>query len=213
MSLSLRRSLPVAAVLTALSLTVPLSAGASTLTVLSEGHVDVVGVAYEDGDLHVHVHDEENDVEYQPHQVILKVKPEAQATIPSAPEYSFLGTAGQPVWILPEVEQEGLLFAGFGAEELPGGVFTDDKVKVKFVTAFGPGDFALFTNDETPNVVLDSDDPAPNQLELSAGGHLHANWAFNKAGWYVLVFKVTGTLAAGDQTVSSGLVTYTFKVG
>ncbi|MET7398919.1 choice-of-anchor M domain-containing protein [Dactylosporangium sp. NPDC005572] len=195
-------------------LVAPAAANASPV-VLSQGHVDVVDVEYEDGAIEVHVHDEtvEPGVERDPADVLFKVKKQAKTTVPSNPAYSFLGAPGDPVWILPQLQNPALLWAGLGTEELEPGVFQGDSVNVKFVNVIGPDDVSLYTTSGTgvPTVLVDSGDGLPDTVALPVGSHLHLNWAFEQAGTYKIKLKVTGTLATGGH-VSSDVVTYRFKV-
>lgn len=192
-------------------------AQATAVVTISQGHVDVIGVAYEDDALHVHVHDEtvEPDVEREPEDVKFQVLGTAKTTVPDDPAYGFLGTPGAPVWVLPQTQNPDLLWPGIGAEELEPGVFKDDTVKICFRAIRGPGDVALYTEDafgQPANVLVDSGDGLPDSISLRAGDHLHANWAFEKAGHYRLLVSATGTLAANNQTVTSGLSVYHFQV-
>lgn len=118
--------------------------------VLNQGHADVIGVAYEEGELHVHVHDEtvEPGVEREPCDVIIEVKSSAQLAVPDDPAYSFLGDPGDPIWVLPQIEDPNLLFAGIGTEEIEPGALLNDSVKIKLAGIYGPGHFSLFTTDE-----------------------------------------------------------------
>src|ERR1041385_1857097 len=93
-----------------------------TLSADTTDHADI-GIAYEDGEWNLHVHDEGNDIEYDPAQIILLVGNVAKTTVPNNPAYSFLGAPGSAIWILPKVENAALLFLGFGAEEIPDGLF------------------------------------------------------------------------------------------
>ncbi|NED13005.1 choice-of-anchor M domain-containing protein [Streptomyces sp. SID9124] len=184
---------------------------------LERGHVDVVGLAYEDGALEVAVHDESGteEVEYAPEAVRLRALPGAKTTIPTDPAYSFLGTAGKPVWILPEVQDPDLLWAGFGAEELETGLLQDDEVDVSFLSVKGPGRLAVYTDDvfgEPETVLVNSGDGLPDTVEVQAGDHTHANWAFTRPGTYTVKVKAAAHLAADGSPVSSRTVTYTFEV-
>jgi surface-anchored protein len=191
-------------------------ARASGQVVISQGHVDVIGVAYEDGELNLHIHDESVDpgVEREPHEVRFQVKSEAETTVPVDPAYRFLGDAGDPVWILPQVQDPDLVWPGFGTEEIESGVFQNDSVKVTFALVAGPGDVTIYTEDAfglPGDVLVDSGDGLPDTVILPAGDHLHANWAFDEPGHYWLVVAATGKLAAGGQTVAdAGL--YHFQV-
>ncbi|MGW3968823.1 choice-of-anchor M domain-containing protein [Streptomyces ardesiacus] len=192
-------------------------AQAACPVVLDQGHVDVVGLAYEDGSLEIAVHDESGaeEVEYAPEDVLLRALPASETTIPSDPAYAFLGTAGKPAWILPQVQNPDLLWAGFGAEELESGVLQDDEVDVSFKSVSGPGRLAVWTDDvfgEPETVLVNSGDGLPDTVQLAAGDHTHANWAFTKAGTYTVKVKAAAHLASDGSPVSSRTVTYTFEV-
>ncbi|MEW2517071.1 choice-of-anchor M domain-containing protein [Actinacidiphila alni] len=185
--------------------------------VLDHGHVDVVGLSYEDDTLEIAVHDESGaeEVEHAPEDVVLRALPASRTTVPAGSAYSFLGTAGAPVWILPEVQNPDLLWAGFGAEELEPGIFQDDAVDVKFLSLSGPGRVAVYTDDvfgDPETVLVNSADGLPDTVGLHAGDHTHANWAFSKAGTYTLRVQAGGQLASDGHTVRSRTVTYTFEV-
>ncbi|BCB83164.1 hypothetical protein Psuf_004770 [Phytohabitans suffuscus] len=191
-------------------------AQASGQVVIGEGHVDVIGVGYEDGEFNLHIHDEsvEPGVEREPYEVRFQVKPAAETTVPANPAYGFLGAAGDPVWVLPQVRNPDLIWPGFGTEEIEPGVFQNDAVKVTFWVAAGPGDVAVYTEDAfglPADVLVDTGDGLPDTVTLPAGGHLHANWAFDTPGHYWLLVTATGKLAASGQTlIDAGL--YHFQV-
>jgi surface-anchored protein len=183
----------------------------SSITVLDHGHVDVFGLAYENGTLDLHVHDEESDTEYAPGEVVLKANNEAKTTVPAG--YDFLGAAGSNVWILPDTEVEGLLFAGYGAEEIVPGALAGDSVQITVHDAEGRGDVALYTVDDlgNPNVLFDSDTGA-GSWEVAAGSHGHLNWGFSKSGLYKFTVEAEGVDADTGAAVSTGEVDYWFWV-
>ena len=189
---------------------------ATAPVVLSAGHVDAVDVAYEDGDLEIGVHDEtvEPDVEREPGDVVFLVKNAAKTTVPADPAYGFLGAAGKPVWILPEVQNENLLWPGLAAEEIETGVFAGDTVSVQVEKVTGSGRFAIFTENAvgTPQVLVNSGDGLPDAVTLDAGTHRHVSWAFQKAGVYCVTIRVTAKLADSGATVTSEPAVYTFVV-
>jgi surface-anchored protein len=208
-----RVALPAVAVLALAGIAVP--ADAAPRLVLDQGHVDVVGIAFENGAFDVHVHDEAHGVEYAPSAVELVAKASAEIAVPDDPAYRFLGTAGSRAWVLPQVQDPDLLWPGIGAEEIPSGVFTGDALKVDLVGVSGPADVSIFTTDAfgAPSVLADSGDGLPDTIDTTAGGHLHSNWAFEAPGYYTLKVRVSGTLAATGKTVTSSVATYCFKVG
>ena len=183
---------------------------AAGTVVLSSGHVDIVDVAYEDGALEIGVHDEtvDPDVEREAGDVVFLVKNAARTTIPADPAFGFLGTAGKPTWILPEIQNEDLLWPGIAAEEIEAGVFAGDPVTLAVQKVTGPGRLALFTEDAvgTPTVLVNSADGLPDTLSLHAGSHQHASWAFSKAGVYLIKVRATGTLIGGATVTSEPAV-------
>jgi len=193
--------------------------GAGLPVVLSAGHVDVIEVEYEDGEMELGVHDDTVEPgEHRHHDdVIFVVKPEAKTTVPSDPAFAFLGTAGAPVWILPQVENEDLLFAGIATEELEAGVFEGDTVDLtvqQLISAPSSAKMAIYTEDlfGQPTVLANSRDGLPDVVDLSVGEHLHVNWAFSKAGVYLLKVKASATLAGTTTVVESDSVYLRFVV-
>jgi len=208
-----RVALPAVAVLALAGNTLP--ADAAPRVVLDQGHVDVIGIAFENGAFDVHVHDEVNAVEYAPSEVQLVAKPASEIAVPADPAYRFLGAAGAQAWVLPQVQDPDLLWPGIGSEEIAPGVFSNDSLKVDVVGVSGPADVSIFTTDAfgAPTVLVDSGNGLPDRISTTAGGHLHANWAFEAAGNYQLKVRVSGTLAATGKRVTSAVATYCFKVG
>jgi surface-anchored protein len=191
-------------------------ASATPVVVLSQGHIDAVDVAYENGELELHVHDEtvDPDVEREPSDVVLRVLPGAETAVPDDPAYRFLGQAGAPVWVLPEVQNPDLLWAGLSTEEIEPGVFAGDTVTLKLKYVYGPGALSVFTTDPlgAPTVLANSGDGTPDRLTLATGTHEHVNWGFTRKGTYRAVFQATATFADGTR-VSSDPAVYTFQVG
>jgi surface-anchored protein len=185
-------------------------AQAAAPVVLSTGHVDIVDVAYEDGALEIGVHDEtvEPGVEREVDDVVFLVRNGARTAVPADPSFAFLGAAGQPTWILPEIQNEDLLWPGIATEEIESGVFAGDTVTLKVEKVTGAGRVAVFTENAvgTPNVLVNSADGLPDAVSLEAGSHLHASWAFSKAGIYLIKVRATGTLVDGTTVTSDPAV-------
>ena len=186
-------------------------------TVLSSGHTDV-GIVYEDDawNLHIGQHEATPPAEYAPSEAILQVGPASQTTIPANSAFSFLGAAGSPIYVLPEVQNNALLFLGFGTEELASGLFLNDEVTMSLQAVRGPGQFSVYDVDPfgNPTVLMNSGDgiAANDSVILAAGGHRHVNWAFSDPGTYQIDFEASGSLTEANQFTSSGPVTYTFEV-
>lgn len=204
------------ALLAAATLGVAAPVGATALLPLAQGHVDVVDVAYEDGQLEIGVHDESvtPDVERDPADVVFVVKREARITVPADPAYRFLGTPGvSKVWVLPEIQDEALLWPGLSAEEIEPGTFVGDSVRLTATAFSGPDGLSVFTSGPNGEPVLigDSEDRRPDVVDLPAGDHQHANWAFEKAGTYRVTVVASATRLDGVRVKSTPAV-LTFKV-
>lgn len=187
-------------------------------TCLWEGHTNV-GIVYEFGawNLHIGQHEATPPMEYAPNEAILGVDiVGAHSTIPANPQFSFLGTAGSPVWILPQVQDPALLFLGFGTEELEPGLFVNNQVTMSLKAVRAPGQFSVFENDMfgNPTVLMNSGDgiTGADFLALPSGGHQHVNWSFSAPGIYEVDFEAAGTLVEGNVFTTSGPITYTFEV-
>lgn len=211
MRIGLKALVTVPAVLAAVAVATPAQAAP---IVLAEGHVDVVDVAYEGGQLEIAIHDEETDTEYEPSEVLLVAKKESATPVPTDPAFSFLGAPGATVYVLPDTETEGLLFPGLAAEEVESGVFLNDQVTIRFKQVVGPDGFSLFgyNPDGSPNKRVDSEDGLPDSIVLGAGAHAHTNWAFEKAGKYWIKVDATAKLASTGATVTSPATWLTFRV-
>lgn len=182
----------------------------ASLVRFSSGHIDLVDIAYEAGELELGVHDEDNDVEYATDEVKIVVKQQAEVTVPNDPAFDFLGTPGvSTVWILPQIQDTDLVWPGVATEEVEAGLFTDDELTLAMQSVSGPGELALYVENAVgqPNVLVDSGDGLPDTIALNAGDHQHYNWAFDRAGTYCVTFSATGTLADTGEQVSSEAVT------
>ena len=202
----------VAAALTASAL----PAAATPVVVISQGHIDAVDVHYEDGGLELHVHDDTVDpsVERDPADVVMRVLPGAETTVPDDPAYAFLGRPGARIWVLPQAQNPELLWPGLSTEEIEPGVFAGDSVTLTLRKVRGPGALSVFTTDAVgaPTVLANSGDGTPDHLTLGVAGHRHVNWGFTQPGWYRAAFQATATLADGT-TVASDPTVFTFWVG
>src|SRR6185295_7273946 len=86
-----------------------LSVAKAEIRFLGHGHTDLsLNYASTNNTWDFHVGSDALGAEFAPDEVILKVKAAAQTIVPPGAEFSFLGTAGSPVWILPIVQNEEL---------------------------------------------------------------------------------------------------------
>ncbi|XVV07597.1 choice-of-anchor M domain-containing protein [Actinosynnema sp. CA-248983] len=183
--------------------------------VLDRGHVDAVAPRLLPDGLRVQVKDgtvtgvttwrEPADVEF-------RVPAAARAELPAQPALSFLGDAGEQVFLLPQTQRTDLLWTGWNTEELrPADV--SGAVTWTLTAVDGPGAFGLFTTGSfgAPEVIFNSADGLPDTLSVPLGTHAHANWAFAEPGRYRLTFAVAAQAPGGGALTDTE--TFTFVVG
>ncbi|WP_433221690.1 choice-of-anchor M domain-containing protein [Dactylosporangium sp. CS-047395] len=210
----LRAVVATASAVAAVAVATP--AHASPVTVISQGHVDAVDVGFENGHLEIVIHDERTEpgVELDPAKVLLVAKKQSKTQVPNDPAFSFLGTPGASVYLLPETQDPTLLWPGLSTEDIEPGVFRNDAVTIRFKQVIGPDGVSLFTfnPDGSPNKLVDSEDGLPDNVVLQAGAHVHENWAFEKSGEYKIKVDATAKLASTGATVTAPAVWITFCV-
>ncbi len=201
--------------LVAATVVAPAPALAAEQVVLSKGHVDVIDVHYDGGDLSLKVRDDtgSSPITRDPADVVFQALPGSATTVPDVPSYAFLGPPGTPVWVLPQVQDPDLLWPGWETLSLPTGVFAGGTIRLSLVGAEGPGRVSVFVNDAFggAQVLFRGDDGLPDAIEVGDHVHAHANWAFSATGRYTLKFQADATLTDGTP-VSSPVVDYTFVV-
>ncbi|SMD18051.1 choice-of-anchor M domain-containing protein [Lentzea albidocapillata] len=203
------------AVALAAGLALVTSGTAHAAVTLSSGHADAIDVDWTGSALTLDVRDDTvvPGADRDPSTVTLNAVSASRTTVPSNSSYAFLGSPGSPVWILPQSQANGVLWAGFSTEGVPTGVLQGNALTVKLVSVTGPAGFSVFTTSSfgTPTVWFDSGNGLPDSRSFAVNTHAHANWAFEAAGTYTAVFEVTATQAAGGA-VTTGQKTYTFTV-
>ncbi|MEU9336476.1 choice-of-anchor M domain-containing protein [Streptomyces sp. NPDC048290] len=182
--------------------------------VLGAGHVDIAARVV-DGRLQMQVKDGTvagKTTWREPSSVVFHVKPAAKKQIPAGDSLAFLGRAGDPVWLLDQVQQEGLLWPGWSTDNIGTGAL-EGGVKFGLTKARGPGGFALYTYDglSGATVLFDSADGVPDHIDVPANTHAHGGWAFRGEGVHRLTVSMAGTLANGSA--SADTETLTFVVG
>jgi surface-anchored protein len=185
---------------------------------LDDGHVDGAYVTYVSPNLQLWVGDHTggSTVERAPAEVILRAKPESESTVPASPNPACLGTAGSPVWILPQVENTSLLWLGWSAASIGAGVVDGNQVTLRLKSISPPGGVGTLCVYSkiglTTTKIFDSSDGLPDTVGIPVGstGHRHVNWAFTTSGTWTVVLEATATV--GGAAKSSGDKTYTFSI-
>ncbi|MEU5218638.1 choice-of-anchor M domain-containing protein [Streptomyces sp. NPDC020807] len=183
-------------------------------TVLEQGHIDIAARVV-GGKLQIHVKDGTvpgTSVWREPSSLVLRVRPEARKEIPANPAFAFLGKAGDPVWLLDQVQRPELLWPGWSTDAMAAGA-TRGEIAFSLVKAEGPGSFVLYNYDglSGASVRFNSADGVPDSFGVPQNTHAHGGWAFGKEGVYRLTFTMSGELADGTRT--SDTETLTFEVG
>ena len=151
-------------------------------------------------------------------QVYIVGNTNAKLTIPSNPNFAFLGPAGAPIWILPQSQNSALPFLGVSAEDIPLGVF-DGAVDLELRSVEGPGNFfvwAVSGPGQPPIVKMIYTNGVVNQTfnktSPLVGSHEHCNWGFSTNGHYNITFRCVGRLAADSSTLVGKDVTWSFLI-
>ncbi|KKD05060.1 choice-of-anchor M domain-containing protein [Streptomyces sp. WM6386] len=186
----------------------------STRKVLDEGHIDFAARVLDDK-LQIHVKDgtvSGKTTWREPSSLVLRVRPAAKNTLPDNDAFAFLGRPGADVWLLDQVQQEGLLWPGWSTDHVTAGAMKGG-VTFTLTDVAGPGAYALYTYDAMSGaeVLFNSKDGVPDSFEVPANTHAHGGWAFTKEGTYRLTFRMSGKLA--DGTAVSDTETVAFVVG
>ncbi|MFD4790257.1 TIGR03773 family transporter-associated surface protein [Streptomyces sp. NPDC058459] len=183
-------------------------------TVIGDGHIDM-GPRFDHGRWTVQIRDDtgEEPVWRDTEDVVLQVKDRAEAEVPKDSAFGFLGEPGQHVWLLPQAQQEGVLWPGWNSQE-PGVASTVDReVTWQLLDVKGPGDFVLFLNGSfgTPTVVFDAREKLPQETGIEVNSHVHGNWAFTRTGTYLLRVRMSAKTKDGADHTDTR--TLRFSVG
>lgn len=199
----------------AATLTLLVSPPAHAAVTISQGHVDAIDVDWTGTALTLDIRDATVTpaVDRSPADVVLNAVSASRTTVPASAGYAFLGSPGDPVWILPQTQASGVLWPGLNTEGVPSGALQGNNMTLRLVSVSGPADFSVYTTNSfgQPTVWFDSGNGLPDTRTLTINSHAHANWAFEAAGTYTVKFEVTAR-NAGGAAVTTGQKTYTFTV-
>jgi len=182
--------------------------------VVGAGHVDL-GPRFVDGSFRVQVRDDtvEPSVWRELDDVVLQVKAAARVTVPDEPRFAFLGPAGSALWLLPQVQDEGLLWPGWHSHDPEVARRVRRELTWRLHRVEGPGTFVLFSTDGfgAPSVIFDTAKPMPQETAIEVDAHVHGNWGFSAPGTYLLDIEMRALLTDGRQVSDRG--TLRFFVG
>ncbi|KOX20487.1 hypothetical protein ADK67_29795 [Saccharothrix sp. NRRL B-16348] len=171
-------------------------AHAAEQVVVSAGHVDL-GPRFVDGRWTVQLRDDTGDAPTwrDLSEVVLHVNDTARTTVPDDPAYDFLGDGGSPIWVLPQVEQAGVVWPGWNTQDPDVTAAVEREVTWRLHDVRGPGRFVLFLsgNFGAPTTLFTSADATPQETGIEVGTHVHGNWVFSAPGTYLLDLEMTAS--------------------
>lgn len=177
-------------------------AHAEAPVVIAVGHVDL-GPRLDDGRWTLQLRDDtgEAPVWREPSDVVLQVADAATTTVPDDPAYSFLGTPGDQVWVLPQVQNPDVVWPGWNTQDPSIAAVVGREVDWRLHGVEGPGRFELFLtgNFGTPQTIFSSERPYPQETGVEAGTHVHGNWVFTAPGAYSLDVEMATDDGRGDR--------------
>lgn len=196
----------------------PLAAGVETASAarvtLSQGHVDAVAARVENGRLRFRVKDDTGSrVRWRsPSDVVIRVGSNARYRLPNGRALSFIGRPGQTVWLIPQTQKRGVIWAGWNTEQVSSRQLRGP-VAWRLDRVRGPGRVAIYQTGSfgTPNVLFSSARRVPQSRSIPLGVHAHGNWAFTARGTYRMTFTISATSRAGKRL--SDTRTLTLRVG
>lgn len=191
----------------------PAPASAAPVT-LGQGHVDAVAARLVGGRLRFLVKDDTGSrVRWRaPADVVIRVGDRARYRLPSDRALSFVGRPGQTVWLIPQTQKRGVVWAGWNTEQVSARQLRGP-VGWRLDRVRGPGRVSIYQTGSfgTPSVLFSSARRTPQSRTISLGVHAHGNWAFTARGTYRLTFTLSATTRAGKRL--SDTRTLTLRVG
>jgi surface-anchored protein len=176
--------------------------------VITAEHWDVA-FEFEDGEFEAVVANHDTGEHYDSPDALIRGNwPFVQQAIPADPAFAFLGTAGSPVFVLPQLQDPNLPFLGLEVEnhEDESGPAIVGPATISLLGVDGPGSFYLYQVDSfgAPDIKFDSIGDSFN-VPL---GHDHYNWAFTQAGFYQVTLGVSALTTEGVRVTGEGTFNY-----
>lgn len=174
------------------------------VSVISAGHLDwnaqVIG-----GKLESLIGDDSTGTRLyrEPDSTVLWLKPASRVTLPAG--FSQIGPPGAAVWQVPQTQNDNLIWLGWSTELLNAGN-ASGPVTWSLTRVDGPGSVKVYTVGSFGSLQEMVFDGAGSHT-LPLGVHVHANWAFSAPGVYRLHFTQTATLAQGQRSSDSEVLT------
>lgn len=169
---------------------------------IDAGHVDI-GPRLADGETELVARDDTANPPVWRHldKTVLKVVDQGgKIQMPDDEQYSFIpANAGDDVWVIPQVEQPGVVWLGWNTQNPSFVNEVDGNVTLSLRGVQGPGDLVVYLQNGgfgAPQVVWD-DQQRDASVDLNT--HTHANWVFTKPGEYLVKMSVSAKTTSGEK--------------
>ncbi|HNQ87664.1 MAG TPA: choice-of-anchor M domain-containing protein [Verrucomicrobiota bacterium] len=131
------------------------------------------------------------------------------------PDGTPFGSAGDPLWILPQSPYAGTPYIGVSAETIASGSF-HDPMTITLKHLDGPGHFILWqaTGLGSLEIRMDTRDGITDldTITPGVGAHEHYNWGFTTSGVYRLTFQAGGRRLGHTTNTLSPETPFTFHI-
>jgi surface-anchored protein len=196
------------------TLAIPLLASASAVT-LDAGHADYAA-RISGGRLVSQIKDQTRGSGstrwLAPETVVARLGASAKIRLPRNGSLRFVGPPGQTVWLIPQVQREGVLWLGWNTQEISAR-HVRGPVTWTLQRVTGPGRVVVYQTSAfgRPDILFSSARSRPGSRRIPLATHAHGNWAFTRAGRYRLTFRMSAR-APGGRTLRD-TATLRFRVG
>jgi putative ABC transporter-associated repeat protein len=180
--------------------------------VLSKGHVDL-GPRFVDGEWTLMVHDDsvEPSVWRRLDETVFQISDKAVLKVPDDPAYSFIGAAGTPVYVVPQVQNPDVAWVGWNTQDPQVMETVDAGVTLTLTGVHGPGDLFVYLqagNFGDADVLWDSTKREEQDLWVDVNTHTHANWVFTEPGVYLVRAGVSADLVDGRTVTDTAVIRF-----
>ncbi|WP_205473662.1 TIGR03773 family transporter-associated surface protein [Nocardioides sp. SYSU D00038] len=186
-------------------------------TPVSDGHFDF-GAEIAGGALVARVKDDRTQPPswVVPESVRFVLDEGARQQVPAGSAYAFLGSAGSPIWLMPQTQASGVPWLGWNTQHPT--VRSEVRGPVRFTldSVTGPGRLAIYQTDSFGGVgdkVLGTAPGFPRSFDVPLNVHAHANWVFTEAGSYDVTLTQSATLGDGRRVSDQATLSFTVGAG
>jgi len=138
----------------------------------------------------------------------------AEQQVPGDSSYSFMGDAGDTVWMMPQTQVSGVPWLGWNTQDESVRSQVAGPVRFTLDEVSGPGRLAVYLTDSFGGIGERKFGTAPgfpSSFDVPLNVHAHGNWVFTAPGTYAVTITQSATLTSGASV--SDTATLAFTVG